>query len=119
MLLPPHEFLPRLPGCVSAVHGGHHQASARLHGSWRVVLVLSKCSYITRRSAVVDGEVCTLTLSQFRGKWVVLFFYPKGAWEIFTNEVCTNLNLLNTLRLNRRLYVRVPHRDHRLLRPGC
>ena len=29
--------------------------------------------------AVVDGEIKSLTLSDYKGKWVVLFFYPKAS----------------------------------------
>lgn len=27
--------------------------------------------------AVIDGEISELSLSDYRGQWVVLFFYPK------------------------------------------
>eukprot|EP00959_Pyramimonas_sp_CCMP1952_P161964 3386468-Pyramimonas_sp.AAC.1 len=27
--------------------------------------------------AVVDGEITSISLDDYKGKWVVLFFYPK------------------------------------------
>jgi len=32
------------------------------------------------QAAVVDGEIKKVSLSDFKGKYVVLLFYPKGKW---------------------------------------
>lgn len=35
---------------------------------------------ITYGSQVVDGEIRNISLSEYRGKYVVLFFYPKASF---------------------------------------
>jgi len=37
--------------------------------------------------AVVKGEITSLTLSQYKGKWVVLFFYPKDFTFVCPTEI--------------------------------
>jgi peroxiredoxin len=38
--------------------------------------------------AVVNGEITSLKLSDYKGKWVVLFFYPKVGAILLQRVVC-------------------------------
>ena len=40
-----------------------------------------------RGPAVIDGEITTIDLTQYNGKWVVLFFYPKDFTFVCPTEI--------------------------------
>lgn len=71
--------------------------------------------------AVVGGDITTLRLADYVGKWVVLFFYPKvcAALERARGRAVGRVTRSSRAARRRRagLHVRLPDRDHLVQRP--
>lgn len=51
-------------------------------------LQLQKPAPAFKATAVVDGQFKQISLSDYKGKYVVLFFYPLDLWVCFYNLTC-------------------------------
>ncbi len=96
---------------VHTIHStkmSHGHAHAHQHGP-----VIGKAAPAFKATAVVNGDFKEVSSTDYKGKWLVLFFYPLGKYR---NCLCLFRFLM---MLFRRFYLRVPHRDHCLQRSRC
>ena len=58
----------------------HHRAGGFPSGAataGKQVLTCLCCKSVMRHAAIIDGEISEVSLRQYKGQYVILFFYPK------------------------------------------